>query len=234
MEQNKKKKYYVHRMFNSIATKYDFLNHFLSLGMDFYWRFRSIRMLKLEKGNLVLDLASGTGDLSISALNKEDVTIVAADIAMNMLVTAQKKINKKKLSQKISFLCADGENLPFQDNVFDRAMIAFGIRNMEDIDKALRELCRTLKVGGLLLILEFSLPSRPFIKKLYLSYFKLLLPLLGRLISGHPDAYSYLPASVENFPSRQSFIVQMRNSGFDEITYKKFTFGICTAYIGVK
>ena len=228
------KKQLVRAMFNDIAEKYDFLNHFLSLGFDFYWRKKAIRMMQLEEGQIVMDLATGTGDLALSAVKTSKVSVIGVDIALKMLQIGFEKIVKKKKTDRISFLCADGENLPFKNSIFDRAMIAFGIRNMANIEVALGEMSRTLKDNGRVMILEFSLPENFLMKKIYLAYVKLILPLLGRIISGHPEAYSYLPGSVERFPSQSEFISMMQNSGFSQVHHQKFTFGICTAYIGSK
>ena len=234
MMRGKEKKKYVTAMFNDIADRYDLLNHLLSLGIDYYWRYRAIGLLEVQKEHLVLDLASGTGDLAVATVKKSGAKVIGLDIAQKMLLAGQEKIRKKKLADKIAFVCGDGENMPFKDAVFDRSMIAFGIRNMGDMPKALSELHRTLKPGGRLMVLEFSLPAFVPLRKLYLLYFKMMLPLIGKLISGHADAYSYLPESVENFPTQKEFSALMSTAGFLNVRYKNFTFGICTAYIGDK
>ena len=234
MENSLEKKLLVKAMFNDIAGKYDFLNHFLSLGFDFHWRSRAIHMMDLRDGQIVLDLATGTGDLALSAVKKRNVSVIGVDIALKMLQIGQEKVIRKKQTDKISFVCGDGEKLPFEDEIFDRAMIAFGIRNMENIELALKEINRTLKQGGRLMVLEFSLPTSVLMKNLYLIYFKFMLPILGRLVSGHPDAYSYLPESVEKFPAQSEFKLIMEKSGLAKVNYQNFTFGVCTAYIGIK
>jgi demethylmenaquinone methyltransferase/2-methoxy-6-polyprenyl-1,4-benzoquinol methylase len=234
MIQGKEKKKYVTAMFNDIAERYDLLNHLLSLGIDYYWRYRAIGLMRIKKEHLVLDLASGTGDLAIATVKKSGAKVVGLDIAHKMLTAGFEKIRRKGLEDKISFVCGDGEKMPFREKSFDRAMIAFGIRNMGDMPAALGELFRVLKENGKLMILEFSLPSFPLLRKLYLLYFKLMLPIIGKIISGHAEAYSYLPESVENFPSQREFSQLMAQTGFSDVYYKNFTFGICTAYIGNK
>jgi len=233
MQGNEKKKY-VKGMFNDIAENYDLLNHLLSMGADFYWRKRAIQLMEISDDHLILDLATGTGDLAIAAAKKSKCNIIGLDIAFNMMLPAREKIQKKGLSDRIAFVCGDGENMPFKDDVFDRGMIAFGIRNMGNISQALNELNRVLKKKGRLMVLEFSTPQIPLFRELYALYFKLTLPLIGKIISGHADAYSYLPESVSNFPAKREFMGLMADAGFIDIRHKNFTFGICTAYLGVK
>jgi demethylmenaquinone methyltransferase/2-methoxy-6-polyprenyl-1,4-benzoquinol methylase len=224
------KKSKVTMMFNGIAHRYDFLNHFLSFGMDFIWRKKAIRKMGIQPGEQILDLATGTGDLAISSLKYAPAKIIGLDISYNMLHFGQKKLERRNLTDKISLICGDGENMPLRNGQFDHAMIAFGIRNMGNLPAALSELHRVLKDDGKLMILEFSTPDNTFFRKLYFFYFRIILPVLGRVISGHKEAYSYLPASVQNFPDRPTFIALLKETGFARVDTEIYTFGICTAY----
>ncbi len=222
----------IRAMFNNIAGKYDFLNHFLSLGIDLYWRRRVIKVLKEFQPKEIIDVATGTGDLAIQISKIHPDKIVGIDIAEEMLAIAKAKISKKKLDNIIELLQADSENLPFGDNAFDAVTVAFGVRNFEDLEKGIKEIYRVIRPGGKAVILEFSMPTKFPVKQLYKFYFKFILPLFGRLVSKNKFAYTYLPASVSTFPQGVEFVNILKKTGFDATKHIKLTFGIASIYIG--
>jgi demethylmenaquinone methyltransferase / 2-methoxy-6-polyprenyl-1,4-benzoquinol methylase len=224
----------VEQMFNGIAPRYDFLNHFLSLGIDKLWRKKLIRMLAKEAPRRILDLATGTGDLAIAALKANPESVVGTDISAEMLAVGQKKIENRSLGGKITLLQADSEDLPFKDASFDAAMVAFGVRNYEDLAKGLREMGRVLVPRGKAFILEFSKPSDFPVKQLYFFYFRHILPFIGKLVSKHESAYSYLPESVNAFPQEAEFLKIMENAGFSNGKCTKLSFGIASIYTGTR
>ena len=230
----KERKDYVRFMFNSIAHRYDFLNHFLSAGVDIYWRKKAIAKLNVDENALVLDLASGTADLAIETVRQKQCKVIATDIAQRMLVFAKDKLRKKNLENNIGLVNGDGENLPFKENDFDALTIAFGIRNMGSIPAALAEMFRILNAGGQAVILEFSLPVNSLFRTAYMFYFKNILPLIGKLVSKDRQAYSYLPASVEKFPEIGEFSNWMSEAGFRNIKYWKLLNGVAVIYKGIK
>lgn len=221
-------------MFNNIAHRYDFLNHFLSLGIDFHWRKRLINRITLQKPETILDVATGTGDLAIAAAKLNPNQITGVDIADDMLAIGRKKISEKKLDNLITLVTGDSENLQFADSGFDVTMAAFGVRNFENLEKGLSEMYRVLKKEGKIYILEFSKPTMFPVKQLYFFYFKFILPFLGRLISGDKSAYSYLPASVSEFPDGEKFVQVMQQVGFRETSVQTLTLGIVSIYEGKK
>ena len=225
------RKQYVKRMFNGIAKRYDLLNHLLSGGIDIYWRKKAISKLNPQNGDRVLDLACGTGDFAIESAKKADCSVIGADIALEMLKLGARKIEKKG---SISFVNADGEQLPLKSACMDGVTIAFGIRNMGVIADALREMNRILKKEGKAVILEFSTPTSTLFRKIYLFYFNKILPAIGRLVSKDPEAYRYLPESVGNFPSVENFVKLMVDSGFENIRYWNLLNGIAVIYRGEK
>jgi demethylmenaquinone methyltransferase / 2-methoxy-6-polyprenyl-1,4-benzoquinol methylase len=224
----------VEKMFDGIAPRYDFLNHLLSMGIDKLWRKKLIRMLAKEAPCHILDLATGTGDLAIAALKVNPESIVGTDISAEMLAIGQKKIDNRSLGDKITLLQADSENLPFRDASFDAAMVAFGVRNYEDLSKGLREMCRVLVPGGKAFILEFSKPSGFPVKQLYFFYFRTILPFIGKLVSRHDSAYTYLPESVHAFPQEAEFLEILENAGFSNGICTKLSLGIASVYTGTK
>lgn len=228
------KKVFVRDMFNNIAKYYDFLNHFLSLGIDRYWRNRAIRLLKPCHPAHILDVATGTGDFAIQALSLKPEKITAIDISEGMLEIGRKKALKNGLDHLIHFQQADSENLPFAENTFDAAMVAFGVRNFENLTLGLKEINRVLRPGSPLVILEFSKPRKIPVRKLYFFYFRRILPLLGRYISGDAEAYTYLPDSVMKFPEGNQFKELMHGCGFVSVTDLRLTGGIVTVYKGDK
>jgi demethylmenaquinone methyltransferase/2-methoxy-6-polyprenyl-1,4-benzoquinol methylase len=230
----KKKKEAVAKMFDEIAPRYDFLNHFLSLNIDKMWRRKMVRMIGLEKPQIILDVATGTGDLAISALKTGAEKITGIDISAKMLEIGRKKIEERKLDNRIELILADSLEIPFAENSFDAVMVAFGVRNFEDLEKGLREMKRVVKSGKKIFILEFSKPATFPVKQLYNLYFRNILPFFGRCISKNSKAYSYLPETVEKFPERKAFTVIMEKCGYINTSYKSLSFGIATIYTAEK
>ncbi len=221
-------------MFNSIAHRYDFLNHFLSAGIDYSWRRKAIRMLGKGHPKKILDVATGTGDLAIEARKIHPEKIVGIDIAEDMLAIGRKKIERKNLKHLITLEKGDSENLQFETGTFDAAMVAFGVRNFENLEKGLSEMHRVLKTDGIILVLEFSKPGKFPVKQLYNFYFRNILPFMGRIISGDASAYTYLPESVGAFPAGEEFLKLLRKVGFNDAKQSVLTFGIATIYVGKK
>jgi demethylmenaquinone methyltransferase / 2-methoxy-6-polyprenyl-1,4-benzoquinol methylase len=230
------KKQQVAEMFNNISHSYDFLNHFFSLGIDVLWRKKAVRILKKENPHLVLDVATGTGDFALEAvrMNSKDLKIVGLDISAGMIEVGKKKVSKKNLSHAITFQIGDSENLPFSDGHFDAFTVAFGVRNFQDLRKGMSEMLRVLKPGGMGVIIEFSKPSRFPIKQLFTFYFKYIMPTIGKLISKDSRAYTYLPESVDAFPSGNDFIAIMNQLGYRETRCIPLSGGIASIYIGKK
>jgi demethylmenaquinone methyltransferase/2-methoxy-6-polyprenyl-1,4-benzoquinol methylase len=236
MQQNKRegKKEQVRNMFNNISGKYDFLNHFLSMGIDILWRKKMIRKMGKFNPKQILDVATGTGDLAIEALKINPDQIIGVDISEGMLEVGKEKINKRKLDNKIKLQIGDSENLPFDDNQFDAAMVAFGVRNFENLDKGLADMYRVLNKDGRIWVLEFSKPKKFLIKQLYNFYFKNILPLIGRMISKDDFAYTYLPNSVREFPDGSNFLNHLKKAGFSDLKLFPLSFGIATIYCAKK
>lgn len=228
------KKNEVRAMFNSIARNYDFLNHFLSFGIDIIWRKRLISILKRYNPQNIIDIATGTGDLAIMASKRGKMQITGIDISENMIEEGQEKVARKGLEKKIALQTGDAENINFSENIFDAAMVAFGIRNFDNLEKGLKEILRVLKNGSPLLILEFSQPTVFPIKQLYRFYSFKILPIIGRLISKDPRAYTYLPESISEFISGNEMIKTLEYCGYSKCYYKTFTFGIATLYVAHK
>jgi demethylmenaquinone methyltransferase/2-methoxy-6-polyprenyl-1,4-benzoquinol methylase len=228
------KKEQIAAMFNSIAPKYDFLNHTLSFGIDKIWRRKAIRLISGCSPETILDVATGTGDFAIAAMKTGARKITGIDISSEMVAVGQEKIRKMELEERISLMTGDSEDIHFPDQSFDVATVAFGVRNFENLSRGLDELFRVLKQGGSLCVLEFSNPRNPIVRFGYRFYSKNLMPWFGRLISGDKSAYTYLPESVEEFPDGEKFITFMRESGFVQITEFRLTFGIASIYIGKK
>lgn len=229
------KKGQVSKMFDNIAPWYDFLNHFLSLGIDISWRKKAIKELKSSQPKMILDVATGTADLAIEA-NKQlrPEKIVGIDISNEMLDVGRKKLANKNLSDKIELLNGDSENLPFPDNTFDAVTVAFGVRNFENLEKGMKEMNRVLKPGGIVVVLEFSRPTLFPFKQLYNFYFKNMLPIIGRITSKDPKAYNYLYESVQAFPDGKDFVKVMENTGYQLATHKPLTLGVCSIYRAIK
>lgn len=229
------KRNYIRAMFDSIAWRYDFLNHFLSFGIDKLWRRKAVRLIgKYKKDPVIIDIATGTADLAIAAMKINPVKITGVDISEGMLEIGRNKIKRLGLSEKVELIVADSESLPFSDNSFDVAMVAFGIRNFNDPEKGLTEMRRILNDRGMLMILEFSKPRNALLKSFYELYFRKILPLFGKLFSRNSHAYSYLPESVMNFPDNEDFMQMMRRAGFMSVNQIKLSGGIASIYTGHK
>ena len=243
-------KNFVRSMFNNIAPTYDKLNHILSLNIDKIWRKKAVKRIvknlknseseKLKNNSQVfrfsdsqvLDVACGTADSTIALAKAGVPRVTGVDISEGMLKVGEKKIEELKLNSTITLKVEDCENLSFEDNTFDVAFIAFGIRNFEDKKKGLKELHRVLKPNGHLLILELSVPQNKILLSLYKLYFLHILPFIGKRISGDNKAYTYLPQSVMNFPKPKDFLQTMEECGFKDVRQKALTFGLCRMYEG--
>jgi len=232
-DKQQSKKELVRSMFNDIAYRYDFLNHFLSLGIDISWRKKVRKYLAPFRPKYILDVATGTGDLAIELSQMDTGRIVGIDIADEMLAIGREKLAKKNI-QNIVLQKGDSELLEFEDNTFDAVTVAFGVRNFENLQKGLMEMCRVMKKGGHVAILEFSKPDTFPFKNMYNIYFRYILPGFGKMISKHKKAYAYLPQSVEQFYEGDDFLKEMEKAGFSAIDQKRLTFGIATLYTGTK
>ncbi len=229
------KKEQVALMFNNIARRYDFLNHFLSLGIDKVWRRKTIKTLNgIASNPVLLDVASGTGDLAITALKLNPKKIIGIDISEEMLRFGAEKIKKKGLGNIISLQKGDSENIEFESNFFDGVTVAFGVRNYENLNKGLSEMHRVLKPNGKIAILEFSKPKSFPVKQIYNFYFKSILPFIGKLVSKDNAAYTYLPESVRQFPERDLFIEKLEKVGFKNCSFTPLSFGIASIYSAEK
>jgi demethylmenaquinone methyltransferase/2-methoxy-6-polyprenyl-1,4-benzoquinol methylase len=231
--QDKTKK--VASMFDNIAFRYYFLNHFLSFGIDRYWRRKAVRIIsQSHKKPRILDVATGTGDLALTAMMIDPVHITGIDISANMLEIGREKVRKAGFTERIELLPGDSEQMGFPDNTFDVTMCAFGVRNFSDPVKGLAEMNRVLKIGGLVMVLEFSRPSGFPLKQLYRFYFLSILPRIGRIFSKNKMAYTYLPESVMHFPDNELFLSLLSESGFTSVIQKKLSGGIASIYTGLK
>lgn len=228
------KKEQVARMFDNIAARYDFLNHFFSLGIDVLWRKKAIRLLRPLAPQQVLDIATGTGDFAFAALKLNPERVVGVDISAGMIDVGNQKVLKHNLSDKIELKIGDSEQLEFTDATFDAITVGFGVRNFEHLEKGLQEMVRVLRPGGRAAILEFSKPRRFPIKQLYFFYFKRLMPFVGRLISKDKSAYSYLPESVMVFPEGKAFVDIALGAGFSKCETYPVSGGIATIYLAEK
>ena len=235
----------VRQMFGEISGRYDFLNHFLSGGTDYYWRWRTVRIAAPRGTAPILDVCTGTGDLALAYWNRtrRQIEVVGTDFTPEMLQIAERKRDGQlgKSSQgsdtasPLTFLEADTQHLPFEDNKFQLVSVAFGIRNVSDTVLGLREMLRVCQPGGRVVVLEFSLPGNPLLRWMYLQYFRFILPRIGQLVArNQQSAYNYLPASVSEFPYGDRFADLMRTAGMIDVTWKPLTFGIATLYIGHK
>ncbi len=227
------KKKQVTKMFDNIAESYDFLNHSLSLGMDNVWRKIAIKKL-LNNPNTILDIATGTGDFAISASKHTNAKISGIDVSQGMLDVGNEKIKKKGLEDRIKLQLADSENLPFNDQTFDAITAGFGVRNFENLNKGLSEMHRVLDNNGIVAILEPSTPKYFPLKQFYNLYFNNILPTIGALISKDKEAYSYLPESVNAFPSGEKFLKKLEKVGFKNCQHFPLTFGIVSLYTAIK
>lgn len=231
---NLSKKEQVADMFNNIAGKYDFLNHFLSMGIDKGWRRKAIAEVGKVNPKKILDVATGTADLAIAASSLNPEKITGIDIAAQMLEVGMQKIVALNLTEIIQLLKGDSEALPFADNSFDAVTCAYGVRNFENLEAGLKEMCRVMRPGGKVAILEFSHPKQFPVKQLYKFYFRYILPTLGKIVSKHSQAYTYLPESVRVFPEGSVFCETLLRCGYKNANAKPLTFGITTLYTATK
>jgi demethylmenaquinone methyltransferase / 2-methoxy-6-polyprenyl-1,4-benzoquinol methylase len=228
------KKQQVAKMFDNISGKYDFLNHFLSFGIDVIWRKKAINLLRQEKPKLILDVATGTGDFAIQALTIQPEKIIGIDISEGMLGVGRKKMKDRGYDKIIDMVSGDSENLPFENNKFDAITVAFGVRNFENLEIGLGEMLRVLKPGGRVVILEFSKPTSWYFKPIYNFYFKYITPTIGKAFSSDSEAYSYLPESVDVFPDGKNFTAILDRLGYKNISCRPLTLGISSLYTGTK
>ena len=225
----------VERMFNHIAPTYDQLNHTLSMGIDRSWRRKAIHTLRPYHPQQILDIATGTGDFAILACRElQPQSLIGADISEGMMEVGREKVQQAGLADKVSFAREDCTALSFADATFDAVTVAFGVRNFEHLDIALGEMCRVLRPNGHLVILELSTPDRFPMKQLFTLYSKVVMPLIGKLISKDNSAYTYLPESIRAFPQGEVMQRSIRNAGFSQVRFWRLTFGICTLYVATK
>ena len=227
-------KQYVRSLFDSIAYRYDLLNHLLSGGVDFYWRRRAVEQLKDIKPKTILDVATGTGDFAIATMRLNPLKVIGIDIAEEMLKLGRAKIEKHGLGEIISLQTGEAENIQFADGSFDAAIVAFGARNFENLEKGLTEMHRVLHSKGKIVVLEFSRPRVFPFKQLYFFYFKAIIPAVGKFVSKNREAYTYLPETVMKFPDGEEFVRILRTIGFANTEENRLTAGIATVYTGMK
>jgi demethylmenaquinone methyltransferase/2-methoxy-6-polyprenyl-1,4-benzoquinol methylase len=231
-EQTKKEE--VAQMFDNISKRYDFLNHFLSLGIDKIWRRKAVRELKDIQPKKILDLASGTGDFALALLALNPERVVGMDISNGMLEIGRKKMKDRKVDHIIDMCNGDSENLPFEDHYFDGLTVGFGVRNYENLRKGLSEMLRVVRPGGKIVILEFSKPKRFPIKQLFAFHSRFIIPFFGKRISKDPKAYAYLPESVAAFPEGTDFENILMELGYNNVHSRLVSGGIATIYCGTK
>ncbi len=226
----------VREMFSAIAHRYDFLNHFLSLGIDITWRKKAVREFVDMEGKIFLDVACGTGDMSIELVkaSQNSARVTGIDFSPEMVKIGQSKMNRRGMEERIDIGVGDALNMRFGDNFFDGSMCAFGVRNFAALATGLKEMARVIKPGGRMVILEFATPSSRVIALLYKFYFTRILPVIGGIVSGRKQAYTYLPDSVYKFPTPKKLAQMMEEAGLDEVRFKRLTFGICAIHTGVK
>jgi demethylmenaquinone methyltransferase/2-methoxy-6-polyprenyl-1,4-benzoquinol methylase len=227
-------KAYVRSLFDKIAYRYDLLNHLLSGGVDLYWRRAAIQTLTHLQPKRILDVATGTADFALASLRLGPDEVIGVDISDPMLEVGRKKIARRHLTERIRLYNGEAEQLQFDTGSFDAAIVAFGARNYEDLDKGLSEMNRVLRPGGMIVVLEFSRPKVFPLKQLYFFYFKQILPFIGRMISKDQDAYQYLPDTVMRFPEGEAFLDRLNTAGFSSLREQRLSFGIATIYTGVK
>lgn len=227
------KKTQVEDMFDNIAPKYDLLNHVLSMKIDVLWRNNLVKWMRKDHPKLVLDVATGTGDLAIAVQKGLEAEVVGLDLSQQMLNVGIDKIKKINLSDKITMVKGDAENLTFEDNKFDAVSVAFGVRNFENLEKGLAELRRVVKENSSVYILEFS-KVEGFLAPFYMFYFKNILPQIGKLVSKDNRAYTYLPDSVNAFPFGEKMKQILLDTGYSKVEYKKLSLGIATIYKATK
>ena len=222
----------IQAMFNAVAPRYDFLNRLLSAGNDKRWRKLAVNEFESVANKTYLDVATGTADIALEIASRQPAPnkIIGMDFSQSMLELGNNKVS----GQDIKLIPGSAEHIPLKDKTFDGVITAFGVRNFSDAEQGLREMHRVLKPNGEIVVLEFSFPQNVLLQWLYRFYFEKILPLTGRIISGHKSAYSYLPASVANFPQGNAFKKMLEESGFENVSFKQLTFGIVTLYTGLK
>ncbi|MBI1342316.1 MAG: bifunctional demethylmenaquinone methyltransferase/2-methoxy-6-polyprenyl-1,4-benzoquinol methylase UbiE [Terrimonas sp.] len=234
-QSEKGKKEQVEEMFDRIAGRYDLMNRFLSAGIDTGWRKKAIKSLQADQPRVILDVATGTADMAILTCKMlKPEKVIGIDISAQMLDIGRQKIEKEGLTNQIALLKGDGEAINFPDATFDGIMVAFGVRNFENLEKGLKELLRVLKPGGKLVVLEFSKPKNSGFRKIYNLYMGIVAPQMARWLQQNKEAYEYLKESSEAFPDREHFINLLNNTGFTSTGYKPLSFGICCIYNGRK
>jgi demethylmenaquinone methyltransferase / 2-methoxy-6-polyprenyl-1,4-benzoquinol methylase len=231
---DKSKKEEVAEMFNNISANYDFLNHFLSLGIDHLWRKKAINQLKDIEVKKVIDIATGTGDFAIASLKLNPDEVIGVDISSGMLDMGSIKMKKKGVDAIIKMIIGDSENLNFKDNYFDALTVGFGVRNFENLEKGLEEMLRVIRPGGKAVILEFSKPKKFPIKQVFSFYSKYFIPYFGKRISKDEKAYAYLPESVRVFPEGGEFEAILKKLNYKDVKSKVLSGGIATIYTGIK
>ena len=234
VERINERKRRIREMFDVIARRYDLLNHLLSGGVDIYWRRRALKGVRHPRPRQVLDLATGTGDFAMAAGCRWPCRVFGVDVSLNMLRRGAAKLGRRPEPGLVCLLAGDAEELPFAENRFDLVMGAFGVRNFGHIPTGMKEAWRVLKPGGEILVLDFSEPTLPLFRQAYRFYFNRVLPLVGGLISGNRQAYSYLPQSVDTFPQGPAFVRLLEEAGFVETGTTPLTLGISTVYQGRK
>jgi demethylmenaquinone methyltransferase/2-methoxy-6-polyprenyl-1,4-benzoquinol methylase len=229
-DKDRSKKEQVEEMFDNIAPTYDFLNHFLSMGIDRAWRKMAVDSIASISPKIILDLATGTGDFAVEALRLKPASITGFDISDQMMNVGREKAKKLKVADILDFQKGDSEKMPFEDNKFDAITVGFGVRNFEHLEIGLREMYRVLRPGGRVAILEVAKPKQFPMRQLYSVYFHYILPVVGRLFSKDVRAYTYLPESVTVFPEGDDFVAILNKTGFTNVAYRPLTFGICAFY----
>jgi len=231
-EQSKKEE--VTSMFDNIAHRYDFMNHFLSLGIDRIWRRKAVHSLKAIEPKIILDIATGTGDFAIALLTLKPKKIIGMDISKGMLEVGKKKMQDRKIDHIIDMQHGDSENLPFEDGTFDAVTVAFGVRNFENLKQGLLEMLRVTRIGGKIVILEFSKPKKFPVKQSFAIYSKYVIPFFGKNIAKDEKAYAYLPESVSVFPEGEEFTDILSELGYKSVKAQTVSGGIATLYSGTK
>ena len=227
----------VQRMFGEIAPKYDRMNHLLSMNVDRYWRWRTVRMVRARGSAPILDVCTGTGDLAFAfhRRTKGRLQVIGTDFCEEMLALGEAKKQRRGIRDELSFVAADAQHLPFSDNQFQIVSVGFGLRNIADTDQGLREMARVCQPQGQVAVLEFSIPGWQPFKTLYGWYFRRILPRIGQLLARNREhAYNYLPQSVSEFPSGDALAQRMRQAGLHKVQYHPLTLGIATLYMGTK
>lgn len=225
----------VEQMFDSIAPAYDFMNRAMTLGIDRLWRKKAVRMVAARSPRLILDVATGTGDLALElARSIPNSVITGVDLSEGMIRVGREKVEKAALTDRITLQAADCLSLPFADATFDALTVAYGVRNFADIPAGLCEMHRVLKPGGMVCIVELSTPANALVKPFYKLYTRGIIPLVGRMVSKDTRAYSYLPESIAAVPQRGAMCNLMTAAGFRDAAFRSLTFGVCTIYTAIR